>query len=231
MFGLKKVYIIITACSTTPRNLILWKCFCVRHLFSHRNAAPSAPLCSMIFHHPFIALTYGESFYIWSGLDNFERMHLYLMLSFYCRCWHTLAFLNKVLYDIWTNQELPSYHCIVVILKTDVDKIMQLYHHPYSLDSQKVRLALEENGIDYTSYHVNPITGKNMEPSFFRLNPSAKLPVFQNGSHIIFDTIDIIQYVSSLFILFFYVKNTKIWGVFGFNLIFEYSWWLKKFKI
>nr|DAD39800.1 TPA_asm: hypothetical protein HUJ06_014123 [Nelumbo nucifera] len=72
---------------------------------------------------------------------------------------------------------------------------MQLYHHPYSLDSQKVRLALEEYNIDYTSYHVNPLTGKNMESSFFRMNPSARLPVFQNGSHIIFNTIEIIQEV------------------------------------
>lgn len=77
---------------------------------------------------------------------------------------------------------------------------MQLYHHPYSLDSQKVRLALEEKNIDYTSFHVNPITGKNFDSSFFRMNPSAKLPVFQNGSHILYDTIEIVQYVSlSLF--------------------------------
>jgi hypothetical protein len=70
---------------------------------------------------------------------------------------------------------------------------MQLYHHPYSLDSQKVRIALEEKGIDYTSYHVNPLTGKNMNVDFFRMNPSAKLPVFQNGAHVIFRAIDIIQ--------------------------------------
>lgn len=75
---------------------------------------------------------------------------------------------------------------------------MQLYHHPYSLDSQKVRLALEERAIDYTSYHVNPITGKNMDVSFFRMNPTAKLPVFQNGSHIIFNTIEIIQYIERI---------------------------------
>lgn len=56
---------------------------------------------------------------------------------------------------------------------------------------------MEEKGIDYTSNHVNPITGKNMDASFFGINQSAKLPVFQNGSHIIFDTIEIIQYVSS----------------------------------
>ncbi|KAJ1696365.1 hypothetical protein LUZ63_004877 [Rhynchospora breviuscula] len=75
---------------------------------------------------------------------------------------------------------------------------MQLYHHPYSMDSQKVRLVLEEKGVDYTSYHVNPLTGKNMNASFFRMNPSAKLPVFQNGSHIIFRAIDIVQYIDRL---------------------------------
>ncbi|KAG8378219.1 hypothetical protein BUALT_Bualt08G0115000 [Buddleja alternifolia] len=75
---------------------------------------------------------------------------------------------------------------------------MQLYHHPYSLDSQKVRLALEEKNIDYTSFHVNPITGKNFDSSFFRKNPSAKLPVFQNGSHILYDTIEIIQYIERI---------------------------------
>lgn len=78
---------------------------------------------------------------------------------------------------------------------------MQLYHHPYSLDSQKVRLALEEKGIDYTSYHVNPVTGKNMDSSFFRMNTTAKLPVFQNGAHILVDTIDILQYIERITIL------------------------------
>lgn len=75
---------------------------------------------------------------------------------------------------------------------------MQLYHHPFSLDSQKVRLALEENGIDYTSYHINPITAKNMDASFFRMNPSGKLPVFQNGSHILYNTIEILQYIERI---------------------------------
>ncbi|XP_031504858.1 glutathione S-transferase TCHQD [Nymphaea colorata] len=72
---------------------------------------------------------------------------------------------------------------------------MQLYHHPYSLDSQKVRLALEEREIDYISYHVNPLKGKNMDSPFFRMNPSAKLPLLKNGGTIIYDTLDMIQYI------------------------------------
>lgn len=61
-----------------------------------------------------------------------------------------------------------------------------------------MRLALEENEIDYTSYHMNPLTGKNLDASFFRMNPSGKLPVFQNGSHIIYNTIEIVQYIERI---------------------------------
>jgi hypothetical protein len=32
-----------------------------------------------------------------------------------------------------------------------------------------------------------------MNVDFFRMNPSAKLPVFQNGAHVIFRAIDIVQ--------------------------------------
>lgn len=68
------------------------------------------------------------------------------------------------------------------------------------MDSQKVRLALEENGIDYTSFHVNPLTGKNMDSSFFRMNPSATLPVFQNGSQIFYQAMDIMLYIDRLIV-------------------------------
>ncbi|KAL9331028.1 hypothetical protein ACSQ67_000638 [Phaseolus vulgaris] len=75
---------------------------------------------------------------------------------------------------------------------------MQLYHHPLDLDSQRVRISLEEEGVDYTSHHVNPITGKNLDSSFFKMNRRGRVPVFQNGSHIIYNTIDIIQYIERI---------------------------------
>ncbi|KAF2291332.1 hypothetical protein GH714_022939 [Hevea brasiliensis] len=37
-----------------------------------------------------------------------------------------------------------------------------------------------------------------MDSSFFTKNPSGKLPVFQNGAHIIFDTIEMIQYIERI---------------------------------
>lgn len=81
---------------------------------------------------------------------------------------------------------------IVIVFFNMLKTAMQLYHHPFSMDSQKVRLALEESGIDYTSYHVNPLTGKHMDASFFRMSPSTKLPVLRNGAHAIFQAMDII---------------------------------------
>lgn len=118
------------------------------------------------------------------------------LLPFSCRPLHTLSSWIPVYISEVIRKSSTIYSACNVV-GADVNKIMQLYHHPYSLDSQKVRLALEEKSIDYTSYHVNPITGKNMDSSFFRMNPSGKLPVFKNGAHIIFSTIEIIQYVSS----------------------------------
>lgn len=76
-----------------------------------------------------------------------------------------------------------------------------------------MRLALEERGIDYTSFHVNPITGKNMDSLFFRMNPSAKLPVLQNGSEIIYDTVEITQYVSSSSHILFFVTSPEIFDL------------------
>lgn len=75
---------------------------------------------------------------------------------------------------------------------------MQLYHHAFSLNSQKVRLALEEKGMDYISHSLNPLTGKDLNPNFFRINPEGKIPVIKNGSRVILDTLSIVQFIDSL---------------------------------
>ncbi|XP_057861661.2 glutathione S-transferase TCHQD [Cryptomeria japonica] len=77
-------------------------------------------------------------------------------------------------------------------------KEMHLYHHPFSLDSQKVRLALEEKSIDYVSHKMNPLKGRNLDLDFFRMNPTGKIPVFKNGDIIIFDTLTIVEYIDGI---------------------------------
>ncbi|KAI5065979.1 hypothetical protein GOP47_0018603 [Adiantum capillus-veneris] len=75
---------------------------------------------------------------------------------------------------------------------------MQLYHHAFSMNSQKVRLALEEKGIDYISHSLNPIKGKDLNADLFHVSPDGKMPVFQNGNLILTDTLAIVQFIDSL---------------------------------
>lgn len=75
---------------------------------------------------------------------------------------------------------------------------MQLYHHAFSMDSQKVRLALEEKGMDYISHSLNPLKGDDLDPEFLRINPAGKMPVFKNGNCVIFETLSILQFVNGV---------------------------------
>lgn len=61
-----------------------------------------------------------------------------------------------------------------------------------------MRLALEEKGLDYWPYSINPLKARNLDSRIFRMNPTGKLPVFLNGQHIIFDTLPILQYIDSI---------------------------------
>ena len=70
---------------------------------------------------------------------------------------------------------------------------MQLYHHPLSMNSHKVRLALEEKNVDYTAHRVNPLKARNLDPEFFRQNPSGTLPVLKNGGIVLCKSLTILQ--------------------------------------
>ena len=70
---------------------------------------------------------------------------------------------------------------------------MQLYHHAFSINSQKVRLALEEKGLDYNSHSLNPVTGKDLNADLFNINPDGRMPVFRNGNVVLTDTLAILE--------------------------------------
>lgn len=75
---------------------------------------------------------------------------------------------------------------------------MQLYHHAFSMNSQKVRLALEEKGMDYISHSLNPIKGKDLNVDLFNVNPDGKMPVFKNGNLVLTDVLAIVQFIDSI---------------------------------
>eukprot|EP00249_Psilotum_nudum_P009652 c22067_g1_i1 orf=311-1102(-) len=75
---------------------------------------------------------------------------------------------------------------------------MQLYHHPLSLNSQMVRLALEEKGLEYEEHIVNPLKARNLDADFFRQNPSGSIPLLIHGNEVLYKILPIIQYINSI---------------------------------
>ena len=53
---------------------------------------------------------------------------------------------------------------------------MELYSHPVSPASQKVRLVLAEKNIDYEIRPVDLPAKENLEPWYLKLNPMGVLP-------------------------------------------------------
>ena len=79
---------------------------------------------------------------------------------------------------------------------------LMLYHHPLSVCSMKVRLALEEKGVAWSG-HVMDIVQKQdqLEPWYLKLNPKGVIPTLQynNGStQVVTNSADIIRFIADL---------------------------------
>ena len=46
--------------------------------------------------------------------------------------------------------------------------LLELYHHGSSACAAKVRFALAEKGLDWTSHYVDILKGEQFEPAFLR---------------------------------------------------------------
>lgn len=66
------------------------------------------------------------------------------------------------------------------------------------MNSQKVRLALEEKNIDYTAFRVNPLKARNLDAEFFRQNPNGTLPMLKIGAHVLCESLPILQHIDKL---------------------------------
>lgn len=54
--------------------------------------------------------------------------------------------------------------------------MIELYHHPVSPASQRVRLVLAEKGVDYEARYVDLPAKQNLDDWYLRLNPKGVLP-------------------------------------------------------
>jgi glutathione S-transferase len=68
--------------------------------------------------------------------------------------------------------------------------MIELFHNDMSTCSQKVRLALAEKNLDWTSHHLNLRAADQQKPDYLALNPNGVVPTLRdNGTVIIESTV------------------------------------------
>lgn len=79
---------------------------------------------------------------------------------------------------------------------------LMLYHHPLSVCSMKVRLALEEKGLAWSGRVIDIMREQEqLDPWYLKLNPNGVIPTleFRNGStKVLTDSANIIRFIASL---------------------------------
>ncbi|MFT7006976.1 MAG: glutathione S-transferase [Colwellia sp.] len=79
---------------------------------------------------------------------------------------------------------------------------LMLYHHPLSVCSMKVRLALEEKGLAWSGRVIDIVKKQEqLEPWYLKLNPKGVIPTleYRNGTtKVLTDSAVIIRFIASL---------------------------------
>jgi glutathione S-transferase len=90
------------------------------------------------------------------------------------------------------------------IIPTDNSEVralkgLHLYHAAISNCSQKVRLCLDEKGLDWQSHAVNLQQSEHLTPEFLSINPKGLIPVLVHDGVVIIESSDIIAYIDRTF--------------------------------
>ena len=77
--------------------------------------------------------------------------------------------------------------------------VLVLYHSPYSTCSQKVRLALAEKGLEYTSREISFAREEQLTPEYLKLNPNGVVPTLVHDGEPVTDSSCIMEYLDEVF--------------------------------
>lgn len=78
-------------------------------------------------------------------------------------------------------------------------KGLHLYHAGMSNCAMRVRLTLEEKGLDWTSHLLDLMKGEHLTKEYFGINPNAVVPTLVDDGVVIIDSADIIDYLDKKF--------------------------------
>jgi glutathione S-transferase len=76
---------------------------------------------------------------------------------------------------------------------------LELYHHGSSACAAKVRFALAEKQLPWTSRYIDILKGEQFAPEFLALNPKAVVPVLVHDGAVIVESTVICEYVEEVF--------------------------------
>lgn len=77
--------------------------------------------------------------------------------------------------------------------------MLNLYHGPTSVCSQKVRVTLAEIGLDYESHLLDLQKGDQFDPDYMRLNPEAVVPTLIDKDLVIVESSLIAEYLDKTY--------------------------------
>lgn len=78
-------------------------------------------------------------------------------------------------------------------------KGLHVYHYFLSNCAQRVTLALEEKGQDWTPHAINLFTQENTTDEYFRINPKGLVPALVHDGVVVTESIDILRYIEEQF--------------------------------
>ena len=78
-------------------------------------------------------------------------------------------------------------------------KGLHLFHFVMSNCSQRVRLGLEEKGLEWTSHHLNLAANEHVSEDYQRINPNGVVPTLVHDGQVVIESNDILEYLDDHF--------------------------------
>jgi len=76
---------------------------------------------------------------------------------------------------------------------------IHLFHFVMSNCSQRVRIALEEKRLEWTSHHVNMMGHEHLTRDYQRINPNGVVPTLVHDGQVVLESNDILRYLDEHF--------------------------------